>query len=108
MEIWAFSAILSAMRNLFLAETCKETQLHVFNPQSWLQVERGKVSNVSSHSPSSMYVFSASLSFFEPFGAIFFVFVMSETFNGAFQCSESFIKVAEPPVLPFFKPIDYV
>ncbi|PKU85550.1 ETO1-like protein 1 [Dendrobium catenatum] len=63
------------MRNLFLAETCKETQLHVFNPQSWLQVERGKVSNVSSHSPSSI---------------------------------ESLIKVAEPPVLPFFKPIDYV
>ncbi|KAL0906965.1 hypothetical protein M5K25_025500 [Dendrobium thyrsiflorum] len=96
------------MRNLFLAETCKETQLHVFNPQSWLQVERGKVSNVSSYSPSSMYVFSASLSFFELVGAIYFLFVMSETFNGTFQCSESLIKVAEPPVLPFFKPIDYV
>ncbi|XP_020590563.1 ETO1-like protein 1 [Phalaenopsis equestris] len=63
------------MRSLFFAESCKGTQLHAFNPQSWLQVERGKVSNFSSHSPSSI---------------------------------EALIKVAEPPVLPFFKPIDYV
>ncbi|KAK8933430.1 ETO1-like protein 1 [Platanthera zijinensis] len=63
------------MRNLFHAETCKETQVHSFNPQSWLQVERGKVSKFSSHSPSSI---------------------------------ESLVKVTEPTVLPFFKPIDYV
>ncbi|KAH0463953.1 hypothetical protein IEQ34_006739 [Dendrobium chrysotoxum] len=63
------------MRNLFHADTFKENQVHTFNPQSWLQVERGKVSKFSSHSPSSI---------------------------------ESLIKVAEPPVLPFFKPVDYV
>ncbi|PKA48804.1 ETO1-like protein 1 [Apostasia shenzhenica] len=63
------------MRNFFVSESCKETQLHPFNPQSWLQVERGKQSKFSSHSPSSI---------------------------------ESLIKVAEPPILPFFKPIDYV
>ncbi|KAG0492727.1 hypothetical protein HPP92_006125 [Vanilla planifolia] len=63
------------MRNLFLADSCKETQVHIFNPQSWLQVERGKLSKFSAHSPSSI---------------------------------ESLIKVAEPTVLPLFKPIDYV
>lgn len=63
------------MRNIFLSDPCKETQLHTFNPQSWLQVERGKLSKFSSHSPSSI---------------------------------ESLIKVAEPPILPYFKPIDYV
>ncbi|KAL0921610.1 hypothetical protein M5K25_008699 [Dendrobium thyrsiflorum] len=63
------------MRNLFHTDTFKENQVHTFNPQSWLQVERGKVSKFSSHSPSSI---------------------------------ESLIKVAEPPVLPFFKPVDYV
>ncbi|KAJ4956320.1 hypothetical protein NE237_013103 [Protea cynaroides] len=63
------------MKNLFLSESCKETQLHALNPQSWLQVERGKLFKSSLHSPSSI---------------------------------ESFIKVPEPPILPFFKPIDYV
>nr|XP_010910641.1 ETO1-like protein 1 [Elaeis guineensis] len=64
------------MRNLFLSDSsCKETKLHTFNPQSWLQVERGKLSKSSFHSPSSI---------------------------------ESVIKVAEPPVLPLFKPVDYV
>lgn len=57
-------------------DTYKETQLRTFNPQSWLQVERGKVSSkFSSHSPNSI---------------------------------ESLIKVAEPQLLPLFKPIDYV
>ncbi|XP_072955716.1 ETO1-like protein 1 [Typha angustifolia] len=63
------------MRNVFLSESCKETQLHALNPQSWLQVERGKMSKSSSYSPSSI---------------------------------GSLIKVAEPPVLPLFKPVDYV
>ncbi|KAF5189386.1 Eto1-like protein [Thalictrum thalictroides] len=63
------------MRNMFLSESCKETQVHALNPQSWLQVERGKVAKSSSHSPSSI---------------------------------ETLIKVPEPPILPFFKPIDYV
>ncbi|XP_043691466.1 ETO1-like protein 1 [Telopea speciosissima] len=63
------------MKNLFLSESCKETQLNALNPQSWLQVERGKLFKSSFHSPSSI---------------------------------ESLIKVPEPPILPFFKPIDYV
>ncbi|ONK74363.1 uncharacterized protein A4U43_C03F5460 [Asparagus officinalis] len=63
------------MRNLVFSESCKETQVHALNPQSWLQVERGKLSKVSSHSSSSI---------------------------------ESLIKVPEPPVLPLFKPVDYV
>ncbi|XP_043696127.1 ETO1-like protein 1 [Telopea speciosissima] len=63
------------MKNLFLSESCKETQLHPLNPHSWLQFERGKLSKSSFHSPSSI---------------------------------ESLIKVPEPPILPFFKPINYV
>ncbi|XP_038970238.1 ETO1-like protein 1 [Phoenix dactylifera] len=63
------------MRNLFLTDSCKETQLHAINPQSWLQVERGKLSKSSAHSTSSI---------------------------------ESLIKVAEPPIVPLFKPVDYV
>ncbi|XP_010256184.1 PREDICTED: ETO1-like protein 1 isoform X2 [Nelumbo nucifera] len=63
------------MKNPFLSESCKEAQIHALNPQSWLQVERGKVSKFSTHSSSSI---------------------------------ESFIKVSEPPIIPFFKPIDYV
>ncbi|KAF8392324.1 hypothetical protein HHK36_022666 [Tetracentron sinense] len=63
------------MRNIFLPESCKETQLHTLHPQSWLQVERGKLSKSSLHSSSSI---------------------------------ESLIKVPEPPLLPFFKPVDYV
>ncbi|XP_010259142.1 PREDICTED: ETO1-like protein 1 [Nelumbo nucifera] len=63
------------MKNLFLSESCKETQVHALNPQSWLQVERGKISKFSTHSSSSI---------------------------------ESLIKVPEPPILPFFKPLDYV
>ncbi|KAF5930428.1 hypothetical protein HYC85_031301 [Camellia sinensis] len=63
------------MRTFFPSESCKESQLNALNPQSWLQVERGKLSKFSSQSPSSI---------------------------------EPFIKVPEPPVLPFFKPVDYV
>ncbi|KAJ6846859.1 ETO1-like protein 1 [Iris pallida] len=42
------------MRNLFLSDSCKETQLHPLNPQPWLQVERGKLSKLSPHCPSSI------------------------------------------------------
>ncbi|PSS06356.1 ETO1-like protein [Actinidia chinensis var. chinensis] len=63
------------MRTFLASESCKEAQLNALNPQSWLQVERGKLSKISSQSPSSI---------------------------------ESFIKVPEPQVLPFFKPVDYV
>ncbi|KAJ0791154.1 putative chromatin remodeling & transcription regulator BTB-POZ family [Helianthus annuus] len=63
------------MRTFFPSESCKETHLNALNPQSWLQVERGKLSKVSPHSPSSL---------------------------------ETLIKVPDPPILPFFKPVDYV
>ncbi|XP_050236564.1 ETO1-like protein 1 isoform X2 [Mercurialis annua] len=66
------------MRTFFPSESCKESQLNALNPQSWLQVERGKLSKFSSCSSSS----SSSI--------------------------ESLIKVPEPPILPFYKPIDYV
>nr|XP_023888922.1 ETO1-like protein 1 [Quercus suber]POF21901.1 eto1-like protein 1 [Quercus suber] len=67
------------MRTFFPSESCKETQLNALNPQSWLQVERGKLSKLSLHPSSSS---SSSI--------------------------ESFIKVPEPQILPFFKPVDYV
>ncbi|KAF9682927.1 hypothetical protein SADUNF_Sadunf05G0158700 [Salix dunnii] len=67
------------MRTYFNSESCKESQLNSLNPQSWLQVERGKLSKFSSQSSTSS---SPSI--------------------------ESFIKVPEPPVQPFFKPGDYV
>ncbi|KAJ4760445.1 ETO1-like protein 1 [Rhynchospora pubera] len=63
------------MKSMFLSESRKETQVHDFNPQSWLQVERGKLMKLSSYSPSSI---------------------------------ESLIKLLEPPILPYFKPVDYV
>uniref|UniRef100_A0A0D9WW51 BTB domain-containing protein n=1 Tax=Leersia perrieri TaxID=77586 RepID=A0A0D9WW51_9ORYZ len=63
------------MRSSFLSELpCDEQHIHGFNPQSWLQVERGKLPK-SSYSPSSI---------------------------------ESLIKIAEPPVVPLYKPLDYV
>ncbi|KAG8100532.1 hypothetical protein GUJ93_ZPchr0013g34300 [Zizania palustris] len=63
------------MRSSFLLESpCDEQHIHGFNPQSWLQVERGKLPK-SSYSPSSI---------------------------------ESLIKIAEPPVVPLYKPLDYV
>lgn len=74
-EIWEIFSLLCSMRNLFLSDSFKETQLHALNPQSWLQVERGKLSKSSSYSPSSI---------------------------------ESLVKVAEPPILALFKPVDYV
>lgn len=76
LKIWPFSSIVCAMRSLFFAETCKETQLHALDPQPWLQVERGKCCSQSSSSSS--------------------------------YSIESLIKVAEPPILPFYKPVDYV
>ncbi|KAF9594543.1 hypothetical protein IFM89_033513 [Coptis chinensis] len=42
------------MRNIFLPEACKETQIHALNPQSWLQVERGKLTKSPPFSPSSI------------------------------------------------------
>ncbi|PSS06371.1 ETO1-like protein [Actinidia chinensis var. chinensis] len=74
-EIWDLLNLLCPMRTFLASESCKEAQLNALNPQSWLQVERGKLSKFSSQSPSSI---------------------------------ESFIKVPEPQVLPFFKPVDYV
>lgn len=41
------------MRTFFPSDSCKESQLNGFNPQSWLQVERGKLSKLSSHNSSS-------------------------------------------------------
>ncbi|XP_014513872.1 ETO1-like protein 1 [Vigna radiata var. radiata] len=64
------------MRTFFTAESCKEAHPNALNPQSWLQVERGKLSKLSSKSSSSSI--------------------------------ESLIKVPQPPILPFFKPVDYV
>ncbi|XP_061338126.1 ETO1-like protein 1 isoform X1 [Gastrolobium bilobum] len=64
------------MRTFFTAESCKNARPNALNPQSWLQVERGKLPKLSSQSSS------ASI--------------------------ESLIKVPEPPILPFFKPVDYV
>ncbi|CAN1766199.1 ETO1-like protein 1 [Linum perenne] len=64
------------------SEPCKESQLSSLNPQSWLQVERGKLSKLASH----------------PFDSSIFLC----------PCRESLIKIAEPPVLPFFRPVDYV
>lgn len=62
-------------RAFFPSESCKDTHFNSVIPQSWLQVERGKLSKFSGQSPSSI---------------------------------ESFIKVREPQILPFFKPVDYV
>ncbi|XP_019178554.1 PREDICTED: ETO1-like protein 1 [Ipomoea nil] len=63
------------MRTFFPSESCRESQVKAINPQSWLQVERGKLAKFASRSPSSM---------------------------------DSLIKVPEPPILPYFKPVDYV
>ncbi|KAF9686924.1 hypothetical protein SADUNF_Sadunf02G0040800 [Salix dunnii] len=70
------------MRAPFTSDSCKESQLDSLNPQSWLQVERGKLSNFFAQSSSSSSSSSSSI--------------------------ESLIKVPEPPVHPFFKPVDYV
>ncbi|XP_021770296.1 ETO1-like protein 1 isoform X1 [Chenopodium quinoa] len=65
------------MRTLFNSESCKETHyLNVLNPQSWLQVERGKFSKVAAAQASTSI--------------------------------GSLIKVPEPPIVPHFKPLDYV
>ncbi|XP_073223324.1 ETO1-like protein 1 isoform X2 [Cicer arietinum] len=64
------------MRSFFTAESSKEEHSSALNPQSWLQVERGKLPKLSSQSSSTSI--------------------------------ESLIKVQQPPVLPFFKPVDYV
>ncbi|KAF9596518.1 hypothetical protein IFM89_012249 [Coptis chinensis] len=74
-EIRDLFFLLCPMRKKILPEACKETQLHALNPQSWLQVERGKLTKSPLFSPSSI---------------------------------ESLIKVPEPPILPFYNPVDYV
>ncbi|KAG5125938.1 hypothetical protein JHK82_026773 [Glycine max] len=75
-EIWDLFCLLCPMRTFFTAESCKEAHHSALNPQSWLQVERGKLPRLSSQSSS------ASI--------------------------ESLIKVPQSPILPFFKPVDYV
>lgn len=76
-EIWDLLHLFCPMKTFFPSDSCKEPQLNAINPQSWLQVERGKVSKFSSQSSSSSSIVS-------------------------------FIKVPEPTILPFFKPVDYV
>ncbi|KAL3647832.1 ETO1-like protein 1 [Castilleja foliolosa] len=63
------------MKTRFHSESGREPLLNAINPQSWLQVERGKLSKFASQSPSSI---------------------------------ESLIKVPDPPILPLYKPVDYV
>ncbi|KAL8055117.1 hypothetical protein ABFX02_04G035500 [Erythranthe guttata] len=63
------------MKTFFPSDSCKEPLLNSINPQSWLQVERGKLTKLPPESPSSI---------------------------------ESLIKVPDPPILPFYKPVDYV
>ncbi|GMH02394.1 hypothetical protein Nepgr_004233 [Nepenthes gracilis] len=63
------------MRTSFHSEPHRETHLNVPCPQSWLQLERRKISKSSTQASSSI---------------------------------GSLIKVPEPPVLPYFKPHDYV
>ncbi|KAF9607363.1 hypothetical protein IFM89_033951, partial [Coptis chinensis] len=53
-EIRDLFFLLCPMRKKILPEACKETQLHALNPQSWLQVERGKLTKSPLFSPSSM------------------------------------------------------
>lgn len=84
MEIWELFHLLCTMRTFFPSESCKDSQLSALNPQSWLQVERGKLFKASSNSSSSSSTSSSSSSI------------------------ESLIKVPEPAILPFFKPVDYV
>lgn len=84
MEIWELFHLLCTMRTFFPSESCKDSQLSALNPQSWLQVERGKLFKASSNSSSSSSTSSSSSSI------------------------ESLIKVPEPGILPFFKPVDYV
>ncbi|XP_074283872.1 ETO1-like protein 1 [Silene latifolia] len=64
------------MRTLFHSESCKEPHLNVLNPQSWLQVERGKLSKIPPQASSSSI--------------------------------GSLIKLPDPPIVPHFKPLDYV
>ena len=53
-EIWDLLNLLCPMKTFFPSESCKETHLKSINPQSWLQVERGKLAKFSSESASSM------------------------------------------------------
>ncbi|XP_057422879.1 ETO1-like protein 1 isoform X1 [Lotus japonicus] len=64
------------MRTFFSGESCKEAPPNALNPQSWLQVERGKLPKLSPQSSSTSI--------------------------------ESLIKVPQPPILQYFKPVDYV
>lgn len=75
MDNWDLSYLFNPMRALFISDPCKEPQLNALNPQSWLQVERGKLSKLASQPATSI---------------------------------ESLIKVPEPRILPYYKPVDYV
>lgn len=90
-EIWELFHLLCPMRIFFPSESYKDTQLSALNPQSWLQVERGKPFKVSSHSSLS----SSSTT-------------TTSTSSPSSSSIESLIKVPEPAILPFFKPVDYV
>ncbi|KAG4393752.1 hypothetical protein GLYMA_03G157200v4 [Glycine max] len=86
------------MRSFFPAESCKEAHPNALNPQSWLQIERGKLPKLSSSSHPS----SASM-------CCFFLVGLGCGVCFAVICfSESLIKVPQPAILPFFKPVDYV
>ncbi|KAH1078045.1 hypothetical protein GYH30_053211 [Glycine max] len=84
------------MRSFFPAESCKEAHPNALNPQSWLHIERGKLPKLSSHpsSASMCCCFLVGLGCGVCFAVICF--------------SESLIKVPQPAILPFFKPVDYV
>ncbi|KAK7378396.1 hypothetical protein VNO80_03835 [Phaseolus coccineus] len=71
-EIRELFRLLCPMRSFFPAESCKETHPNALNPQSWLQIERGKLPKLSSH-PSSASIESlvkvpqpALLPFYKP------------------------------------------
>ncbi|KAK6141368.1 hypothetical protein DH2020_024885 [Rehmannia glutinosa] len=78
-NVWTLRLVRDLLRwdpvSLLLRDSCKEPLLSAINPQSWLQVERGKLTKLAPQSPSSI---------------------------------ESLIKVPEPPILPLYKPVDYV
>lgn len=65
-EIWDLFHLLCPMRTFLPSESCKEAQLNALNPQSWLQVERGKLALNSNRfwcikvGPKKLYNYSLS------------------------------------------------
>lgn len=53
-EIWELLRVICPMRTFFHSEPCKQTHLNVLNPQSWLQVERGKIPKLATQGSSSI------------------------------------------------------